>query len=63
MFNMDVKSLHIEPNDKGIDEVINPEHTKVKAKNEPEVGHEEHHNSNMESGLVPDGKGGAVVDK
>ena len=60
---MSVKSLNIEPNNKGIDEVIDPKRTKVKAKNEPEVGHEEHHNSNMESGLVPDGKGGAAVDK
>lgn len=60
---MSVKSLNIKPNDKKINEVVNPTHNKVTAKNEPEVGHEEHHNSNMESGLVPDGKGGAVVDK
>ena len=60
---MAVKSMKIVPNDKGVDEVINPKHVKVKAKNEPTVGHEESKNSNMESGLVPDGKGGAVVDK
>lgn len=52
---MAVKSLHIEPNDKGIDEVIDPKHTKVKAKNEPEIG-KETTESNMPDGSAPTGK-------
>jgi len=49
--------------DKGTPDEIVTNKVQVKAKNEPVVGKEESKNSNMESGLVPDGKGGAVVDK
>ena len=52
---MGVKSLKIVPNDKGVDEVINPKHVKVKAKNEPEMGKEETI-SNMPDGSAPTGK-------
>jgi hypothetical protein len=53
--NMGVKTLKIVPNDKGVDEVINPKHVKVKAKNEPEIGKEETI-SNMPDGSAPTGK-------
>ena len=53
--NMGVKSLKIVPNDKGVDEVINPKRVKVKAKNEPEIGKEETV-SNMPDGSAPTGK-------
>ena len=51
---MAVKSTKIVPNDKGVDEVINPKHVKVKAKNEPEVG-KETTESNMPDGDAPKG--------
>ena len=53
--NMGVKTLKIVPNDKGVDEVVNPKHVKVKAKNEPEIGKEETV-SNMPDGSAPTGK-------
>ncbi len=31
------KSMDIRPNDKGVNEVIDPKHVKVKAENEPEM--------------------------
>lgn len=53
--------MNTKPNDKNCEEVVTE---KIKTKAEfPDVGNEETKNSNMESGLVPDGKGGAVVDK
>ena len=52
---MAVKSMEIKPNDKGVDEVINPKHVKVNAKNEPEVG-KETTESNMPDGSAPTGK-------
>ncbi len=58
---MAFKSTTIKPNDKGCNEV-GTEKTKTTAEF-PNVGNEEAKNSNMKSGLVPDGKGGAVVDK
>ena len=58
---MAVKSMQIVPNDKGINEVINPGRPKTNAKfpdveNEPKT---EAHNGSK----VPDGKGGEVDAK
>ena len=58
---MAVKSMDIVPNDKGVDEVINPGKPKTEAdfpdvENEPKT---EAHNGSK----VPDGKGGAVDAK
>ena len=57
---MAVKTTKIVPNDKGVDEVINPKHVKVKAKNEPEIG-KETTESNMPNGDAPKGNASDTV--